>query len=85
MVGTGANFAVLRSAYDALGGFDEALGAGTLTRGGEDLDWFVRTLTGRLDHRLRAGRGRLAPAPPRPRVAAATSSTATAPASRRTW
>ncbi|MDX6265443.1 MAG: hypothetical protein QOD70_183 [Frankiales bacterium] len=46
MVGTGANFAVLRSAYDALGGFDEALGAGALTRGGEDLDWFVRTLTG---------------------------------------
>lgn len=45
MVGTGANFAVLRAAYDALGGFDEALGAGALTRGGEDLDWFVRTLT----------------------------------------
>jgi GT2 family glycosyltransferase len=46
VVGTGANFAVLRSAYDALGSFDEALGAGALTRGGEDLDWFVRTLTG---------------------------------------
>ncbi|MCW2671595.1 MAG: hypothetical protein JWP14_184 [Frankiales bacterium] len=46
MIGTGANFAVLRSAYDALGGFDEALGAGALTRGGEDLDWWVRTLTG---------------------------------------
>jgi GT2 family glycosyltransferase len=28
----------------ALGGFDEALGAGTLTRGGEDLDIFVRVL-----------------------------------------
>ena len=46
MVGTGANFAVSRPAYQALGGFDEALGAGALTRGGEDLDWFVRTLTG---------------------------------------
>jgi GT2 family glycosyltransferase len=46
MVGTGANFAVLRSCYDQLGGFDEALGAGAPTRGGEDLDWFVRTLTG---------------------------------------
>ncbi len=44
--GTGANFAVSRAAYDALGGFDEALGAGALTRGGEDLDWFVRTLLG---------------------------------------
>ncbi len=42
--GTGANFAVTREAYDALGGFDEALGAGALTRGGEDLDWFLRTL-----------------------------------------
>jgi GT2 family glycosyltransferase len=46
VVGTGANFAVSRAAYHALGGFDEALGAGALTRGGEDLDWFVRTLTG---------------------------------------
>lgn len=43
--GTGANFAVTREAYDALVGFDEALGAGAPTRGGEDLDWFVRTLT----------------------------------------
>ncbi len=42
--GTGANFAVTREAYVALGGFDEALGAGALTRGGEDLDWFLRTL-----------------------------------------
>jgi GT2 family glycosyltransferase len=45
MVGTGANFAVSRAAYEAVGAFDEALGAGALTRGGEDLDWFVRTLT----------------------------------------
>ncbi|MFW0795265.1 glycosyltransferase [Gordonia sp. CPCC 205515] len=42
--GTGANFAVRRSAAFALGGFDEALGAGSPTRGGEDIDWFVRTL-----------------------------------------
>lgn len=44
VIGTGANFAVSRAVYDELGGFDEALGAGALTRGGEDLDWFVRTL-----------------------------------------
>ena len=43
-IGTGANFAVAREAYEALGDFDEALGAGSATRGGEDLDWFVRTL-----------------------------------------
>ena len=43
-IGTGANFAVLRATYDALGDFDEALGAGSPTRGGEDLDYFVRTL-----------------------------------------
>ncbi|MFW0786026.1 glycosyltransferase [Gordonia sp. CPCC 206044] len=42
--GTGANFAVRRSAAIALGGFDEALGAGSPTKGGEDIDWFVRTL-----------------------------------------
>jgi GT2 family glycosyltransferase len=42
--GTGANFAVSRAAFERLGGFDEALGAGAPTRGGEDLDWFVRTL-----------------------------------------
>lgn len=42
--GTGANFAISRPAFDALGGFDEALGAGAETNGGEDLDWFVRTL-----------------------------------------
>ncbi|MEE4025412.1 glycosyltransferase [Gordonia sp. PKS22-38] len=44
--GTGANFAVRRSAAFELGGFDEALGAGSPTRGGEDIDWFVRTLVG---------------------------------------
>ena len=44
LFGTGANFAVSRDAYVALQGFDEALGAGALTKGGEDLDWFVRTL-----------------------------------------
>lgn len=46
LFGTGANFAVSRAAFQALGGFDEALGAGAATRGGEDLDWFLRTLTG---------------------------------------
>ncbi|QDQ91307.1 glycosyltransferase [Rhodococcus sp. WB9] len=42
--GTGANFAVDRQAVFALGGFDEALGAGAPTDGGEDLDMFFRVL-----------------------------------------
>ncbi len=42
--GTGANFAFDRALLERLGGFDEAFGAGTLTRGGEDLDIFVRVL-----------------------------------------
>jgi GT2 family glycosyltransferase len=44
MFGTGANFAVRAEAARAIGEFDEALGAGAMTRGGEDLDYFVRTL-----------------------------------------
>ncbi len=43
--GTGANFAVQRDRILALGGFDEALGAGTASQGGEDLDIFFRVLT----------------------------------------
>lgn len=42
--GTGANFAVRADVMRALGGFDPALGAGTRTAGGEDLDAFVRVL-----------------------------------------
>lgn len=42
--GTGANLAVDRSLLQSLGGFDEALGAGSPTRGGEDLDLFLRVL-----------------------------------------
>jgi GT2 family glycosyltransferase len=42
--GTGANFAFRTETLRALGGFDEALGAGSRTRGGEDLDVFVRVL-----------------------------------------
>jgi GT2 family glycosyltransferase len=42
--GTGANFAMRRSVVLALGGFDEALGVGSPTRGGEDIDMFVRVL-----------------------------------------
>lgn len=42
--GTGANFAMRRPAILALGGFDEALGVGSPTRGGEDIDIFVRVL-----------------------------------------
>ena len=42
--GTGANFALTRAAARELGGFDRALGVGTPTNGGEDLDVFARTL-----------------------------------------
>lgn len=42
--GTGANFAVRRDHIRGLGGFDTALGAGTATKGGEDLDMFLRVL-----------------------------------------
>lgn len=42
--GTGANFAVRKHAVEKLGGFDEALGVGTRTRGGEDIDMFVRMI-----------------------------------------
>ena len=40
--GTGANFAVRTRLLHDLGGFDVALGAGSRSRGGEDLDAFVR-------------------------------------------
>src|SRR5206468_1387529 len=42
--GTGANFAFDRQFLMGLGGFDEALGAGAPTKGGEDLDIFVRAI-----------------------------------------
>lgn len=42
--GSGACTALRREAGRALGGFDPALGAGTASRGGEDLDLFVRVL-----------------------------------------
>lgn len=42
--GAGANFAFDRAFLREIGGFDEALGAGSRARGGEDLDAFVRTL-----------------------------------------
>ncbi len=42
--GTGANFAVDRDLVVGLGGFDEALGAGSPSCGGEDLDMFVRVV-----------------------------------------
>jgi len=48
--GAGANFAISRRALKELGGFDEALGAGTPSGGGEDLDVFVRTVLS--GHRL---------------------------------
>jgi GT2 family glycosyltransferase len=51
MVGTGANFSFRRQTLLDLGGFDEALGAGSLTRGGEDLDIFARLL--RQGHAIR--------------------------------
>ncbi|MEW1957317.1 glycosyltransferase [Kineococcus sp. NPDC059986] len=42
--GTGANVAFRRADLLRRGGFDVLLGAGTATRGGEDLDAFVQTL-----------------------------------------
>ena len=42
--GTGANFAMRRRAILDLGGFDEALGVGTVTGGGEDIDMFARVV-----------------------------------------
>ncbi|TIC79364.1 glycosyltransferase [Nocardioides sp. GY 10127] len=42
--GTGAGMAFRASVLRGLGGFDEVLGAGTRTRGGEDLDVFARVL-----------------------------------------
>jgi glycosyltransferase involved in cell wall biosynthesis len=45
--GTGANFAVDRHLVERIGGFDTALGAGSPTNGGEDLDMFVRVLLAR--------------------------------------
>jgi glycosyltransferase involved in cell wall biosynthesis len=42
--GTGANFAVRRSAIANLGDFDPLLGAGSPSRGGEDLDMFLRII-----------------------------------------
>lgn len=44
--GAGANFAFSRHALKDLGGFDEALGAGTPSGGGEDLDMFMRVILG---------------------------------------
>jgi GT2 family glycosyltransferase len=42
--GAGANFAVRREALAAVGPFDEALGAGSPAKGGEDIDYFLRTI-----------------------------------------
>jgi GT2 family glycosyltransferase len=44
MVGAGASFAARRQTLLQIGPFDEALGAGTPSRGGEDLDYFSRVL-----------------------------------------
>jgi GT2 family glycosyltransferase len=42
--GAGANFALSRVVLKELGGFDEALGAGAPSGGGEDLDIFMRVI-----------------------------------------
>lgn len=42
LFGIGANFAVRADAATAVGGFDEALGAGAPSRGGEDCEFMVR-------------------------------------------
>ncbi len=43
-MGTGANFAMRADLIGELGGFDECLGAGSPSAGGEDLDAFVRVI-----------------------------------------
>lgn len=43
-IGTGANMTFRRRVFEQVGGFDEALGAGTVTLGAEDLDFFHRVL-----------------------------------------
>jgi GT2 family glycosyltransferase len=42
--GAGANFAVSRTILKEIGGFDEALGAGTVSGGGEDLEMYMRII-----------------------------------------
>ncbi len=42
--GAGANWAVRRSVFDRVGGFDPVLGAGVPARGGEDLAMFIDVL-----------------------------------------
>lgn len=42
--GAGANWAVRRSVFDGVGGFDPVLGAGVPARGGEDLAMFIGVL-----------------------------------------
>lgn len=47
--GSGANFAIRRDVFIDLDGFDERLGPGTSTRGGEDIDLLMRiVLAGHL-------------------------------------
>jgi GT2 family glycosyltransferase len=49
LFGAGANFALRKSVFTEVGGFDEALGVGSPSRGGEDLDYFLRiVLSGRI-------------------------------------
>lgn len=42
--GAGVNFAVTRTALTIVGEFDEALGAGSPAKGGEDIDYFLRVV-----------------------------------------
>jgi GT2 family glycosyltransferase len=48
--GAGANFALSRTALKTIGNFDEALGAGTPSGGGEDINMFTRVVLN--GHRL---------------------------------
>ena len=45
-LGSGANMAFSRRALDEIGGFDPALGAGTVARGGDDLSAFFEVIQG---------------------------------------
>jgi GT2 family glycosyltransferase len=44
LFGAGANFAIRKSVFVRVGKFDEALGVGSPSRGGEDLDYFLRVV-----------------------------------------
>ena len=68
LFGIGANMAVRTEFARAAGGFDEALGPGTPTHGGEDGEFMIRLILAGHAVGLRARRTAVAPPPGRRRV-----------------